>query len=91
MSSLLPQKQSLHWSNRLLAGHLQSKVRLMHCKVLLYSIWKGFKAIMLRDYSDESILSNLIDLGMFKIRSPMEEENDLFSRCIKGEVLIIED
>ena len=38
---------SLHWFHRLLAGHLQRKVRLIHCKVLLCCIWKGFKAIVM--------------------------------------------
>ena len=27
-------KTSLHWFHRILAGYLQCKVRLMHCKVL---------------------------------------------------------
>ena len=38
---------SLHWSHRLVAGHLQCKVRLIHCKVLLYCIWKVFEAIVM--------------------------------------------
>ena len=47
---------SLHWSQRRLAGYFQCKVRLMHCKVLLYCISKGFEAIvMFRDYSDNLV------------------------------------
>ena len=47
---------SLHWSHRLLAGYMQCEIRLMHCKVLLHCIWKGFEAIvMFRGYSDSLI------------------------------------
>ena len=35
---------SLHWSQRLLVGYLQCKVRLVHCKVPLYCMWKDFEA-----------------------------------------------
>ena len=39
---------SLHRSHRALAWYLQCKVILMmHCKVLLYCIWKGFEAIFM--------------------------------------------
>ena len=52
---------SLHWSHRFLAGHLQCKVRLMHCKVLLNCLWKGFEAtVMFRIYSG-SLVILLID------------------------------
>ena len=63
LSSLLSLKQVyIYWSHRLLAGYLQCKIRLMHCKVLLYCIWKGFKAIvMFLAYSD-SLVFLLIDL-----------------------------
>ena len=48
--------ESLHWSHRLLVGYLQFK--LMHWKVLLYCIWKGFEAIiMFRGFSDSFIYS----------------------------------
>ena len=51
--SFTSSETSLHWSHRLLAVHLQCKVRLMHCQVLLYYLWKGFKAfVMFRGYSD---------------------------------------
>ena len=48
---------SLQWgSHRLLAGYLQCKVRLMHCIVLSYYIWRGFEAIvMFRSYSDNLV------------------------------------
>ena len=55
---------SLHWSQRLLAWHLQCKVRLIHCKVLLYCIYtlRGFEVIvMFQSYSD-SLIFLLIDL-----------------------------
>ena len=36
---------NLLWSHRLLAGYLQWKVRLIHCKVLLYYIWKVLRLL----------------------------------------------
>ena len=48
---------SLQWgSHRLLAEYLQRKVRLMHCMVLSYCIWRGFEAIvMFGGYSDNLV------------------------------------
>ena len=49
-------EKSLHLSHRLLAGYLHCEVRLMHCKVLLYCIWKDFEdIIMLWGYSDSLV------------------------------------
>ena len=50
---------SLQWgSHWLLAGYVQCKVRLMHCMVLSYCIWRGFEAIvMFRGYSDNLVFS----------------------------------
>ena len=60
-------KTSLHWFHILLAGYLQCKVKLMHCKFLLYCIWKGFEAVvMFRGYSD-SFLFLLIDSLFIKL------------------------
>ena len=38
-----------------------------------------------------SVLNNLTDLQMFKLRSSLKEEDYLFSLCIEGGVLISED
>ena len=41
---------SLQWSHRLLAEHLQCKVRLMYCMVILHCIWRGFEAILIASF-----------------------------------------
>ena len=51
LSSLLPQEQVYG----LLAGYLQCKVRLMHCMVLLYWIWRGFEAIVMFECCSDSL------------------------------------
>ena len=60
---------SLQRSHGLLAGNLEWKVRLVHCMVLLYRIWKGFEAIvMFRGYSDSLVL--LLIHSLYITREP---------------------
>ena len=55
---LLPQEQV--YSGPIdLAGYLQCKVRLMHCMMLFFCIWRGFEAIVMLEgycYSDSLVL-----------------------------------
>ena len=51
---------SLQWSQRLSAGYLQCKVRLMYCMVLLFCIWRGFEAIVIFGGCSDSLVFLLI-------------------------------